>query len=87
MGGWGWGWGGYGVGGVACMLNMINMDAPWGQPFAISIHVYMCMHAYTCMCTCVGTPPIPVDVPRHPPTHLSPPQSCREPKTPKFNKS
>ena len=25
--------------------------------------------------------------PRPPPTHLLPPQSCREPKTPKFNKS
>ena len=46
----------------------------WGQLFAWNYHVYhvcMCVH----VCTCVG------GTPNH---H---PQSCREPKTPKFNKS
>ena len=46
---------------------------------------FLCM--YTCVCTCVETPAMPPDTPRHPLTHLSPPHSCREPKTPKFNKS
>ena len=30
---------------------------------------------------------MPPDAPDNPPTHLSPPQSHREPKTAKFNKS
>ena len=46
----------------------------------ISIHVYVCMHA----CACVGGHPHAL---RHPPPTWPPPQSCREPKTPKFNKS
>ena len=57
---------------------------PCRWPFAIYIHVYMCMCACACMCMCVGTPP---HASRHPPTHLTPPQSHREPKTAKFNKS
>ena len=51
------------------------------------LYMYKCacvhVHACTCMWMCVGTPPCP----QMPPTHLPPPQSCREPKTPKFNKS
>ena len=52
------------------------------------LYMYKCacvhVHACTCMCVCVGTPP---HAPRCPPTDLPPPQSRREPKTPKFNKS
>ena len=52
------------------------------------LYMYKCVcvhvHACACMCMCVGTPP---HAPRCPPTHLPPPQSRREPKTPKFNKS
>ena len=40
-----------------------------------------CVHVHVCMC--VGTPPCPQITS----THLPPPQSCREPKTPKSNKS
>ena len=62
----------------------------WGLPFAIEIimfNVYMCVcaHAYMHMHVhvCGGHPPTTPHT--HPPTpHL---QSCREPKTPKFNKS
>ena len=68
MDGWGCRWVDGGVGGCdvwgmphahthTCMLNMINMEASMGWPFAISIHVYfsvmdMCMHA--CICVHVG---------------------------------
>ena len=46
------------------------------------LYMYKC--ACVCACVCVwGHPPCP----QMPPTHLPPPQSCREPKTPKFNKS
>ena len=54
------------------------------------VHACACVRACTCMCTCVGGTPQPppphppTPHPIHPPTH---PQSCREPKTPKFNKS
>ena len=34
-----------------------------------------------------GDTPMPPDAPDTPPTHLPPPQSHREPKTAKFNKS
>ena len=44
----------------------------------------MCVCACACMCMCGGNTP---HAPRCPPTHLPPPQSHREPKTPKFNKS
>ena len=61
----------------------------WGQPFAWNYHVYhacMCVHvrACACMCTCVGGTPQPPPTPIHPAPN---PQSRREPKTPKFNKS
>ena len=63
----------------------------WGQPFAIEIimfNMYMCVCMHACMCIHVhmsgGTP----NHPTSPSTHSLPhPQSCREPKTPKFNKS
>ena len=52
------------------------------------LYMYTCafkhVHACTWMCMCVGTPPMPPDTL---PIHLLPPQSHREPKTPKFNKS
>ena len=50
----------------------------------------MCVRACACMCMCLhacGDTPHSPDAPRHPPTHLPLPQSRREPKTPKFNKS
>ena len=48
--------------------------------------LYMCVHVCTCACVW-GHPSMPPDAPRYPPTHLPPPQSHREEKTPKFNKS
>ena len=42
------------------------------------------LHACACMRPCLGTPPI---APRCLPTHLPPPQSPREPKSPKVYKS
>ena len=48
--------------------------------------VYVRVHACACMCVCGDTPPCP-QMPLTPPTHLPPPQSRREPKTAKFNKS
>ena len=65
----------------------------WGQPFAWNYHVYhacMCVHVHVCAClhmrACAhvwGHPPT-TPTPIHPAPH---PQSRREPKTPKFNKS
>ena len=62
----------------------------WGLPFAIEtimFNMYMCMQVCACVRVhvhmCGGhcpTTPIPI--------HTNPcPKSCREPKTPKFNKS
>ena len=45
--------------------------------------LYMCVHASAC----VWGHPHACRCPQTPPHHLPPPQSCREPKTPKFNKS
>ena len=49
------------------------------------LYMYTCVHVHACTCewTYVGIPPCP----HTSPTHLPPSQSCREPKTPKFNKS
>ena len=66
-----------------CMLNMISMDASMSVAIC---NFYTCIHLCACVCMHVGTPPypqMPPDTP-HPPV---PPQSCREQKTPKFNKS
>ena len=46
----------------------------------------MCVCVCACMCMHVGTPLMP-QMSQTPPTHLPPPQSCREPKTPNFNNS
>ena len=93
--GWGWDWVGAPPTHVrtcththACMLNMINMAASMVAAIcnfltclsSRFVHVRAC----TCMCTCLGTPP---HAPRCPPTHLPPPQSRREPKSPKVYKS
>ena len=95
--------GGYGgVGGVShththahacrhtctCMLNMLimlNMDASMSVAIC---NFYTCIHVCMCVCmhVCGGTPPMPPDAPDHPHI-LPPPQSYREPKTAKFNKS
>ena len=88
MGGWGRGW--YGCMGVyhvhmhahthTC-INMINMDASMLAAICnFCTCVCACVHACACMCTCVGAPSPPYTYPPNP-------QSCREPKTPKFNKS
>ena len=55
----------------------------------LQFYTCVCVHVRACACVCVhvGTPPMPPDTPRHPPTHLPPPQSRREPKTPNFNNS
>ena len=84
MGGWGGGQGGgmshactHAQHACTCMLNMLNMDA---SMLAAICNFYTCINVHVCMCMCVGTPP-------HAPIHLPPPQSHREPETPKFNKS
>ena len=70
------------------MLNMLNMDASMSAAICnfytcINVCVCMCVHVHACACVW-GHPPCP-QMP--PPTHLPPPQSRRESKTPKFNKS
>ena len=70
-----------------CMLNMINMDASMSVAIC-NFYTCICVrvHACACMCMHVVTPPCPQMSPDTP-THLPPPQSHREPKTPKFNNS
>ena len=66
-----------------CMLNMINMGVSMLVAicnFYTCIHVCMHVHAFK------DTPHVHRCL-QTPPKHLPPPQSCREPKTPKFNKS
>ena len=62
------------------MINMLNMDASMS---AAICNFYTCIHVCVCICVHVGTPPMPPDTP----SHLPPPQSHREPKTPNFNNS
>ena len=94
MGGWGWGWVWVCEGvshasmhahtcthACTCMLNMLNMDASMSVAIC---NFYTCINVHVCACACVGGNP---QCPQMPPTHLPPPQSHREPKTPKFNKS
>ena len=66
-----------------CMLNMINMDASMS---AAICNFYTCIHVHVCVCVCVHACGDTSHAPRCP-THLPPPQSHREPKTPKFNNS
>ena len=81
----------------ACACTYDIIGNPWDFPksdggshlhgiimFTTHALVCVCMRAWACMCTCVGGTPQPPPTPIHPPPH---PQSCREPKTPKFNKS
>ena len=74
-----------------CMLNMLimlNMDASMSAAICnFYTCVYVRVRACACVYMCGGTPPMPPDAPVTPPTHLPPPQSRREPKTAKFNKS
>ena len=55
------------------------------------LYMYTCVYVHvrvcTCVCMCGGHPPMPPDTPDTPATHLPSPQSRREPKTAKFNKS
>ena len=96
--GWGWGWWmdpptHMHTYAYACMRMHVwhHRESPgfpqiqWGRPFAWNYHVY---HACVCVrvCACMHMPVHMCG--RHPrSTQPSHPQSCREPKTPKFNKS
>ena len=97
------GGGGYGCGGMShahmhahththmhartCMLNMLNIINMDASMTAAICNFYTCINVCVCMCVhvrvCGNTSPCS----QMPPTHLPPPWSCREPKTPKFNKS
>ena len=83
-----------------CVYDIIGKSKgfpQWGQPFAWNYHVYhacMCVRAHACIHVhvymCGGTPeppPTPIHPPATPIHPLPHPKSCREPKTPKFNKS
>ena len=58
------------------IVSMLNMDASMS---AAICNFYTCINVCVCMHVHLGTPQMP--------PHLPPPQSCRGPKTPKFNKS
>ena len=66
-----------------CMLNMDASMLGDICNFYTCIHVRVCMHMHVHMCRDISIPP---DGSRHP-INLPHPQSCREPKTPKFNKN
>ena len=51
------------------------------------LYMYTCVYVCVCACACGGDTPHAPRCPWHPPTHLPPPQSRREPKTAKLNKS
>ena len=51
------------------------------------LYMYTCVYVHVRACACVGGHPRCPQMPLSPPTHLPPPQSRREPKTAKFNKS
>ena len=98
-GGWGlngglgmmWGWQGWCGDNRDIMGKTWGWRGRWGRHHYHDKHVgshlqfFVCVCVCACMCICVhmcgDTPP------RSPTTHLPPPQSCREPKTSKFNKS
>ena len=95
VGGWGWGW-------VEAPPTHMCMYARVCTYAHTCMHVkhdkHGCLHGgghlqfpnmfilafRACVCTCLG---IPSHAPRCPPTHLPPPQSRREPKSPKVYKS
>ena len=69
------------------MLIMLNMDASISVAICnFYTCIYVCVHVHACACV-EEHPPCPKMPPDTPPTHLPPPQSRREPKTAKFNKS
>ena len=53
------------------------------------LYMYTCVYVRVRACVCVwgGYTPLCPQMPLTPPTHMPPPQSRREPKTAKFNKS
>ena len=69
---------------VKHVVNMINMDA---SMLVAICNFYTCINVRVCMCVHAHVWGDTPHAPRCPPTHLPPPQSRREPKTPKFNKS
>ena len=77
----------------ACVYDIIGNSQgfpQWGQPFAWNYHVYhMCVYvcAHACMHMHVHMCGGHLPTTSHPYTPTPHPQSCREPKTPKFNKS
>ena len=92
-GGWGWGWVlGMCVGvpwmyACAHMHTHMHMHVKHDKHGCLHVSSHLqFLYMYTCACMHVGTPPMPSDAPDtpHPPAH---PQSHRESKTPKFNKS
>ena len=64
-----------------CMLIMINMDA---SMLVAICNFYTCIHVCVCMCVCVcmhvGTPPMPPDALRHPPSTCPLPSATGSPK-------
>ena len=102
-GGWqmgGWGGGGYGCVGGCPMHTCMHMHACTHMHVKHAKHakhgclhvgghlqflyMYKCAYMHVHACTCMWRQP---PCPQMTPTHLLPPQSHREPKTPKFNKS
>ena len=87
MGAWGWGlvWV---CGGMshACTHARTHMHVKHAKHGCLHVGGHLqFLYMYKCACVHVhGNTP---HAPRCPPTHLPPPQSHREPKTPKFNKS
>ena len=92
--GWmGWGWWEGTPTHMHAHVHMTSSGIPRHSPNGgCHLHeiIMFTTHACACMCTCVGDTP---NHPIHPPPATPPPsthphpQSCREPKTPKFNNS
>ena len=75
----------------ACMLNMINMAASMVAAICNFLTClssrFMCVRACTCLCMCLGTPPMPPDAPQPICPLPRAAGSRREPKSPKVYKS
>ena len=82
MGGWQWWWIWVYEGCPlhTCMHMHVEHDKHGCLHVGGHLHVCVCVHMHV---RARGDTPMPPDAP----THLPPPQSHREPKTPKFNKS